>query len=803
MRPLLSHPDKLLEDHLREVANIAVTNFTRKVYSFDIFPQDIDGTRLVADLIYIAAVTHDVGKATSFFQDYIRMPEKTHNQLKNHALLSSLFAYFIAKKYLEKIELDSILKKLFSVFVFTSVKRHHGNLGNLSDELFFGEWEESLSIQINHIEKTQIEPLLNTLLEKIKIRFKWDDFAIFVINKKYADLFEDYSFDLIDDELPELDKKIRLEMYYIHQLIYSNLLYADKQDVILQKKIEKPLQKNIVREIAQYRKEKHFDKPKNGIDKLKNKAYFDSLQNLEKVFKSERHIYSLTLPTGIGKTITAYAVADKIRKLIAFEDSEIIINIPFTSIIDQNFEVYKEILKSKDSETLLKHHHLSEPVYKPANEDVLNYDKSSFLIETWQSDTIVTTFVQLLETVLTADKAKLMKLSHLANSVILLDEIQSINYDLWDTVRESFKMLGQMFNIYFVLISATQPLIFTPDEDVIEIVPDYRGYFRIFNRTKLILKRDVIGFDDFKKKVIEYLNYNEKDTLIILNTKDAARACFEYLSDILDENIELYYLSTLITPYERKEIIKRIKEPSEHQKVIVSTQLVEAGVDISVDTVFRQFAPLDSIIQAAGRANRYNEKKYISEIFIFNIEELSRSSSLIYGADLLLKTNNVLKNFENEIEEKDYLKLIELYFKEVRGQADQTTQIHLKNMLGLNFAEVNKFELIKNERKTELVYIQLTERAKEIWGKYNSIYSDGQLNLFEKRAAFSKIKSEFYDYVINVPVPFGQTQIDFDREKIFNFYLSPLVNPSRNYCYSDTDFRQNRGYIKSGSVISF
>ena len=259
-------------------------------------------------------------------------------------------------------------------------------------------------------------------------------------------------------------------------------------------------------------------------------------------------------------------------------------------------------------------------------------------------------------------------------------------------------------------------------------------------------------------------------------------------------NIETYFLTTFITPFERKNIIKRIKQKSEKQKVIVSTQLVEAGVDISVDTVFRQLSPIDSIIQAAGRANRYNEKPEIAEVFVYNIDEYRKSSNYVYGNDLLIKTENVLKDYQI-VEEKDYIQLIERYFTEVRKQSDNTSQPLLKAIKNLDFALVD-FELIEN-RKTESVYIQLNERAKEVWNKYVDIYSRKELKQWEREAEFSTIKSEFYDFVINVPVAFNSTQIDFDSEKLLNFYVSSLEQPSQNYCYSSNDFSQNVGYVAS------
>ena len=99
--------------------------------------------------------------------------------------------------------------------------------------------------------------------------------------------------------------------------------------------------------------------------------------------------------------------------------------------------------------------------------------------------------------------------------------------------------------------------------------------------------------------------------------------------------------------------------------------------------------------------------------------------------------------------------------------------------------------------KTESVFIQLNVRAKEIWDMYVEIYLKRDLKPWEREAEFSSIKSEFYDFVINVPVPFDSTQIDFDSEKKFNFYVSEYENPSRNYHYSDSDYSVNIGYINS------
>lgn len=800
MEELFSHPQKLLINHLREVALIANAIVTEGGFNFSI-PDEMGITsKQLSDLVWISGAFHDLAKATSYFQAYIRNPEGTHNYLKNHAQLSSVFAYYVVKRYCSQEINNKFLSELLPVLVLIAIKRHHGSIENLEKELLFDDTQiDNLSTQIQSIDPLQVEPIIHQLLANIPVNITWKEFVGFWETKNFQTQLKDFRFLMFKFNYPKINQQNRTALFYLFQVIYSTLMYADKNDVILEDTKVSKISTEIIKQLEGFRERKGFNNARSRIDELKNEAYFNSLENLEKVFTLEQHIYSLTLPTGLGKTLTAYAIADKLRKLTGNTTAKIIINIPFTSIIDQNFRVYQEVLGTDSTQVLLKHHHLAEPVYKDGSEKVYDFDKSQFLIETWQSETVVTTFVQFLETILSMDKTKLMKLAHLRNSIILLDEIQTVPYKLWETIRESFKTLGRALNIYFVLISATQPLIFTPGDDIVEIVPDYRKYFKFFNRTRLNYQEEIISFDDFKDIVSGYAyDHPKKDILIILNTKDATRKCFEQLANLDLENTDYYFLSTLITPFERKQIINKIKEKSSNRKLIVSTQLIEAGVDISVDTIFRQLAPMDSIIQSAGRANRYNEKLGISDVFLFEISDYSKATNLIYGSDLILKTKNAFKNFR-VIEEKDYLQLIDHYFMEVRKQSNETTSDLLNAVLGLRFAEID-LKLIE-ERKTESVFIQLNKDAKEVWDQYVQIYCQKELTPWERKAQFGMIKSLFYDYVINIPIPYGESKINFDSEKVYGFYFSKFEQPSEFYSFSNSDPLVNIGYTNKTTLF--
>lgn len=787
---LYSHPNKLLVDHLREVANTC-RSLTMDLFLFTSSPVK---KKVFQDLTYLAGAFHDIGKATHFFQHYLLSPEHEIIGPKSHALISALFVKEIAKEYLSKTQLSDFDKNLFAHLAFTAVKRHHGRLDNFESELYIEQKSKELQQQVLSFNEDEIEIIIVHFCLPLSLKYSFKDFKKYMLSEDYLIDMPEFWLDSFEDSFTKLSHLEKIEHYYFHHLLFSTLLLSDKTDVILDNKLK--FEKTVIQydKVEAFRQKKGFDVPKSQLDEVKNEAFDNALKNLPKVFSPDKHIYSITLPTGLGKTITSFAVALRIKEALGLPFRRLIVTIPFTSIIDQNFEVYSQIVDSKDSNVLLKHHHLAEPAYK-LNETELAPDESQFMIETWQSEVVVTTFVQLLNSIYSNDKSLLMKFPNLANSIIILDEVQTVPYEYWQLIKNTFEVLGKVYDCYFILMSATQPLMFLPEKEISEIIPDYRKYFGYFNRTKLINKaKKSIYLAGFINEVSSYLSNNKnKDVLIILNTKKHSKKCFEEVRTLVDtESENVYYLSTMITPYERKRIINLIKTKSDKRKIIVCTQLIEAGVDISVDTVFRTLAPIDAIIQAAGRANRYNEKPHQGEIYLFEIEELRIATSLIYGADLIQKTKNVLKEIDT-IEEKLYLMLIENYFKEVRKQSDIHVSEYLEGIYLLNFKDVGKFSLIE-ERKTESVFLQLNVQAKETWGQYLKIWENVSLNIYEKKQEFAKLKALFYDFVINVPIARDKKSIDFDSEPTFGFYVSLLEYPTRFYNYDENDFAANTGY---------
>ncbi len=345
----------------------------------------------------------------------------------------------------------------------------------------------------------------------------------------------------------------------------------------------------------------------------------------------------------------------------------------------------------------------------------------------------------------------MIKYNNISNSIVLLDEVQSIPYRYWQIINRLFKVLAETLNIYFVFITATQPLIFSQKE-VYELATKSEEYFKSFKRTKLIVKEELLEKDEFFSFIKDIIKNNQnKNILVIVNTIKLSQELFKTVEKYIDKNdeIDLIYLSTSIVPKARKERIEYIKT-SKKRKIVISTQMVEAGVDIDMDIVIRDIAPLDSINQSAGRANRENRGEYLGEVYIVKVvNNGKRLAEYVYKDKILLQaTEKVLKG-KDVIYEEEYKELNDKYFKEVKNTMTTNNSKKLENMiLNLRFSSVDKeFRLIENQEKIS-VFIELNHEAVEIWNKYNE-YKKIK-DRYERKNKLESIKGDFYKYVISV-----------------------------------------------------
>jgi len=316
-------------------------------------------------------------------------------------------------------------------------------------------------------------------------------------------------------------------------------------------------------------------------------------------------LFSLTVPTGGGKTLSSLAFA--LKHALVYGKTRIIYVIPYTSIIEQNAAVFRKIL---GNDAVLEHH----SNYEPNEED----HRSCLTAENWDAPLIVTTNVQFFESLFGNRSSRCRKIHRIANSVVILDEAQMLPVSLLKPCLEAIRELSLNYGTTIIICTATQPALLRSDifqdglEGVREIIPDPPLLYSALKRVRMN-KLPVLKDDE----LVQHLQ-DCRQVLCIVNTRKHARTVFEKLPN----PDGCYHLSGLMCAAHRTEVLARIKIALDEGTScrVVSTQLVEAGVDVDFPIVFREISGIDSIAQAAGRCNREGKLGQDGKVFIFSPE---------------------------------------------------------------------------------------------------------------------------------------------------------------------------------------
>ncbi len=727
-----SHPDKLLVDHLLEVCDKGINKVSNELKR----------------PFKIAALCHDFGKYTTFFQNYLN--NNRRSELSNHGFISAIFAAFVSIKEFGE---DSYL----SLIVYNIVLHHHGNLESFSTNLptrfkriAMTDFPINLLNKIDIGEKQigNIKENKNYLINDFKLiglsdeldKFLDNDKVILEVLQKLKKLESKLSFTLNKDNL-----------YFYHQEIYSALISSDK---ICASRIvyESPLYSSY-QEIVEIKK-KRFQDDSKQINKIREGIFLNVINNLEKNY-NKANIFSITAPTGTGKTYTGFFAATRLRELLGLT-GKIIYSLPFTSIIDQNYKAIVDILnsiepyKTNKGRYIIKHHNLSKTDYKTEYHDYSGV-QSELLIENWESGIVVTTFVQLFETIIGTRNRMLKKFNSLNDSVILIDELQSIDIKYYNLIEYALEKLCEYTNCRIIIMTATKPMIL---ESSLELLPNNEDYFRHFNRTKLIPKLDRINISDFIDSFNDDLQ--DKSYLVVCNTINQS---IEIYNELKKLDRDIYYLSTNILPFKRKERIEEIgiRLKNNEKIILISTQVIEAGVDLDFDEVIRDLAPLDSIIQCAGRCNR-NSSKNQGKVRVINlVNEVGDSyGKYIYGNTLLNITRELLSEKDYFMEE-DYFELINKYYSSVKKEkSEKESEEFIRSINNLNFSEnewsLNKFSLIKNNPD----YIDVLFLYDDVAVKYYEEYKEAlKLKSFEEKSEkYLEIGQVLKNYTLSIPIKY-------------------------------------------------
>ena len=330
-------------------------------------------------------------------------------------------------------------------------------------------------------------------------------------------------------------------------------------------------------------------------------------------------IYKLPIPTGGGKTFSAMRfalrIAQKERK------HRIIYAAPFLSILEQNAEELKKVFGA--GENILEYH--SNVLRDETDQETLR--RQECLAEDWSSPMILTTTVRLLEVLFGGGTTDIRRLHRLKQSVIIIDEAQTIPVRYINLFNTMMNFLAYAAGCIVVLCTATQPIFEKAPRPLlfaqpVSIIAQPEAAAQAFKRTEIIAEDALNRFGT--EALVQWMTaHMSGSTLVILNTKAAVRKLYEEMKAWLPPEYKPVQLTTYMCAQHRLDVIKEMKQALDrHEKIFcISTQLIEAGVDISFETVFRSLAGLDSIAQAAGRCNRHGEQSDAGKVYIFSYEE--------------------------------------------------------------------------------------------------------------------------------------------------------------------------------------
>ena len=628
-----SHPNKLLENHIKNMISPDDDELGRQVKLF-----------------------HDIAKLKNNFQIYIR--DTSSDKLdKNHSLLS---AYFFL--------LNSKFDEIPTMFGFLAIVSHHGDVVNLmtlarEDNKFFK----------NQKELEQWDEVANAA-KNIKIYL-----GLSTKKDEFLDRAEKLRQYLV---LSQYRHKFTYEDFINFKSLYSNLIYSDKFEAIF----SMPKQQS---------KDIPIDVLESDIQNLPPNEKRDAFRKFVlNNFDKECKLFTLTAPTGYGKTLTALNFALKFNK------PRIIYALPFTSIIDQTYDIVAKIYKSSDILVSKAHHKTTISEENLTDED--RYSKIKFLMESFSGEINVTTLYQLIFTLFGNKNKDNVKFNQLKNSVVIIDEAQAIPYNFRKDFILLCEIISQRLGTIFIFMSATMPVI--KSENFKEI--SNLDYFS--KQDRYVIKwLDIGGEDELLEKICE--TASDKNALVVVNTIKKAQELFTKLKDKFSCFCLNGYMyddhKRATTRSVRCAIDKSKVDPLASKILLISTQSIEAGVDLDFDVGFREVSPISSIIQTAGRVNRHFGATR-GELYVF--PEISKFANLIYG-DLYKVSGAILGDLkQKEVRESEILEISNLFFQKISNQLEN---LHIKSEIEkLEFENINqKIEDIMNDNYKQTIIIEPEE----------------------------------------------------------------------------------------------
>ncbi|OXS54194.1 hypothetical protein B1A99_26745 [Cohnella sp. CIP 111063] len=401
-------------------------------------------------------------------------------------------------------------------------------------------------------------------------------------------------------------------------------------------------------------------------------------------------IYILEAPTGSGKTFASLAFA--LKHALQHEMRRIIVALPFTSITEQTADIFRGVF---GHDAVLEHH--SNVAYRQDQE--MEFDPKQFASENWSASLIVTTNVQLFESLFSSKPSKARKLHHLAGSVIILDEAQALPSGLLLPSLAALKCLCADYGVTVLLCTATQPALKPEWIDHAAITKIIENPMKLYNKLKRV-NVSVIGKKS-DSDLIELLMSHQR-VMCIVNSRKKAQRLFRHMP----ETEGVFHLSALMCPEHRSRKLKTIKNmPKDRRCIVIATSLVEASVDLDFPVLYREIAGIESINQAAGRCNREGELES-GEVYLFEFPDSLAKPS--WFSDKAKLSKLVLRNHPDPLNPEAVRSYFELFFDFERTRLDRYNILQELNegaaQCSFQFQDITrKFKFIKEETTSVVI----------------------------------------------------------------------------------------------------
>ena len=617
-----------------------------------------------ADLYEFCGLIHDMGKYSDIFQKYIS--EESQKKVR-HAIYGAIFA-----------KNKSLLEVSLPVF------GHHAGLPNNPN-----------------------------MLQDIKIEQNTN-------NEIYQKLYASWHEDVQDSVFIPNDNSFRnlpdvLQKELLVRMLYSALVDADSLDT------ERHFYNNkfSIRGSQSLEPELLLLKLKQKLEKIndapgKKDLPINTLRNEVRLYAENKAnlplgCYSLTLPTGLGKTLCSVNWAlhhAKYHKNI----ERIIIVLPFISIIDQTAEELKKIFNDEENDYVLEHH--SNVIYMES-ESQDDFNPETLATENWDYPIVITTSVQFFESLFSNKRSACRKLHNIQDSIIIFDEIQTLPIRLTEPTLIMLDNLQRLCRCSLLFCTATQPNFQTRRDfkGISHIESLVESPKEIFEKTRRVTFRPVKNYEEVSvSDLANIVIKDQKSALVVFNTKKKARLFFETIEG--HSEFKLFHLSTSMCPVHRKAVIKSIHQAlkNEEPTIVSSTQLIEAGVDMDFPTVYRELAPLESIIQSAGRCNREGANNN-GDVYLFALRESGQPSKQYQSwstfANLLYRGNEE-KLYTHDFYSYYYQELV----KNFANTDEQAITADRKKLLFQNVAD--KYKIISNNTQAIFIY-KYNEESRKLY----------------------------------------------------------------------------------------